>query len=293
MYFVDGVSSTLTVMPSAVNAFNVKIASPGDAAMELIVAREVIGDWNSLHALQRKQVLLPLYYQQNADVTGDLLVAFFCASAVKSKSPIRESIRAEIERQLASGRPVLIYFSEARTDFADDDGEREQAELIQLKKAYGSRAVVGAYGDEKEFRAQFTRDLDAIINENAHFKTDALAAMTSPPKIAAQEPVEQKLSECAVQLLSEACEDFEAYIGRVKVGAILKIQANGKQLVEQGNAADAAKWDGAFNELLTGGYIHDAGGFNGQLFQITPKGFAFLKTIGKTPVGYIAEMGNL
>ena len=100
------------------------------------------------------------------------------------------------------------------------------------------------------------------------------------------------LSECAKTILSEACDDFEGYIGRTKVGAMLKIQANGKQLVEPGDPAAVVRWDAAFNELLSGAYIRDAG-YNGQLFQITPKGFEFLKTIGKAPVGYIAELGGM
>ena len=100
------------------------------------------------------------------------------------------------------------------------------------------------------------------------------------------------LSACAQEILIEACDDFEAYIGRNKVGTTLKIQANGKQLVEQGNPETVAKWDRAFDELLSGGYIHDAG-YNGQLFQISTRGFEFLKSIGKTPVGYIAELGGM
>jgi len=76
------------------------------------------------------------------------------------------------------------------------------------------------------------------------------------------------------------------------VGGMLKIQANGKQLVEQGDPATVAKWDGAFEELLAGGFIRDAG-CNGQLFQISAKGFDFLKSLGKSPVGYIAELGGM
>ena len=252
--------------------------------MELIIAREVIWDWNARHALERKQVLLPLYHEAHMGSPGDLLLAFFCASAVKSESPERKNIGAEIEQHLQAGRPVLIYFSEARVDFTEPTAEQEE-ELRLLKKRYGSQAPIEAYANEKEFRAQFTRDLEAIVN--ARFKVDAPA-----PSIAPAAPSAQQLSECAQTLLSEACEDFEAYIGRTKVGTALKIQANGKQLVEQGNTEAAVRWESAFQELLTGAYIHDAG-YNGQLFQISAKGFAFLKSIGKTPVGYIAEMGGM
>ena len=93
---------------------------------------------------------------------------------------------------------------------------------------------------------------------------------------------------CAQSILVEACDDFEAYVGRIKIGTTLRIQANGKQLVDQQDACSIEKWDSAFHELLANDFIHPAGG-NGQLFQISTKGFDFLKSIGKSPVGYIAE----
>jgi len=279
-------------MPCAVNAFNVKIASPGEGAMEMIIAREVIWAWNSGHTLERKQVLLPRSCSEvKTDCPSDLLVAFFCASTGPARASAPGNTGKEIEQHLEAGRPVLIYLSEARADFEEIDAGQEEV-LVHLKKRYGARATIDAYGDEKEFRAKFTRDLDVTVDGHVHFKiaTPLPEAMASP--LAAAAPVEQKLSEYAELLLSEACEDFEAYIGRNKIGNILKIQANGKQLVEQGNPEAAAKWESAFQELLSGNYIHDAG-YNGQLFQITAKGFAFLKSIGKTPVGYIAEMGGM
>jgi len=281
-------------MPCAVNAFNVKIASPGEAAMEMIIAREVIWAWNSEHAMARKQVLLPLSCSEaKIDCPSDLLVAFFCASTGTARASAPGNTGKEIEQHLEAGRPVLIYFSEARADFEEIDARQEE-ELVHLKKRYGTRATIDAYGDEKEFRAKFTRDLEATLEGHAHFKIGASMQSTNDeqPPAAEVPPASQKLSEYAELLLSEACEDFEAYIGRNKIGNILKIQANGKQLVEQGNPEAAAKWESAFQELLTGNYIHDAG-YNGQLFQITTKGFAFLKSIGKTPVGYIAEMGGM
>ena len=53
-------------MPGTVTIYSIKIACPGDAAMELIVARDVIAQWNARHALTEKRVLLPL----GEDVAG-------------------------------------------------------------------------------------------------------------------------------------------------------------------------------------------------------------------------------
>lgn len=280
----------VTAMPFALTAYSVEIASPGDSAMELIIAREVICEWNALHALERKQILLPLYGEgARAGSPADMLVAFFPAS---QGTPDEQAVRdtgGEIEKHLKAGRPALVYFSGARADFAAASVAQEK-EWNDLKRRYESRTAVDSYGDEKEFRAKFSRQIDTILDAHGHFqdnKASAPVAAPAPPP----EP-ERELSSHARTLLSEACEDFEAYIGRIKIGNTLKIQANGKQLVDPAKPEMIATWDAAFGELLTGGYIRDAG-CNGQLYQISTKGFDFLKSIGKTPVGYIAEMGGM
>ncbi len=69
-------------MPSTVTLYSVKIACPGDAAMELVVAREVIAQWNAHHALAEKRVLLPLGEDVAGDAGHDLLLEFFCGSPI-------------------------------------------------------------------------------------------------------------------------------------------------------------------------------------------------------------------
>jgi hypothetical protein len=275
-------------MPCTVTAFSVKIASPGDGATELIIAREVIGEWNDRHALEQKRVLLPLTGEgARAGCLTDLLVAFFCDSPGNGDGLAADASETEIEQQLQAGRPVLVYFSEARVNLTGSHLLRGRA-LDNFKKRCGA-ATIDSYGDEKEFRAKFSRHLEMTIGSHAHFKIAGPAITAMPVPVV---PAAKPLSSCARTILSEACDDFEAYIGRMKMGNSLKIQANGKQLVEQDDPAAVAKWESAFQELLSGEFIRDAG-CNGQLFQISTKGFEFLKTIGKSPVGYIAELGGM
>jgi hypothetical protein len=282
-----------TAMPCTVTAFSVKIASPGGAGMELIIAREVIGEWNARHALEQKRILLPLDDAGAHDRSpGDMLIAFFCDSPGGTAEQASEDAEEEIENQLREGRPALIYFSEARIDLSGAP-MLQGGSLDEFKKRYMT-ATVDSYADDKEFRRKFARHLDVTVGTHEHFKMDA--ASSSAPPVAIPKVLDPRrtgpLSPWAQTILIEACDDFEAYIGRIKAGGMLKIQANGKQLVEQGDPAAVAKWESAFQELLEGDFIHDAG-CNGQLFQISTKGFDFLKTIGKTPVGYIAEMGGM
>jgi hypothetical protein len=278
-------------MPSTVTAFSVKIACPGDAAMELTIAREVIAQWNSRHTLKEKRILLPLGVEAaSEEASQDLLVEFFSDMSEVPDVALPGEADAEIDRQLEAGKPVLVYFSKARTDL-NRIPQPCGCVLADFKQRHGA-ATVDSYGDDKEFRAKFSQQLAATVAAHAYFRAAAPTPAAGPVEGSKAAAPLGKLSDCAQQILSEACDDFEGYIGRIKAGPLLRIQANGRQLVEPQDAPTIAKWDAAFQELLLGEYIRDAG-CNGQLFQISTKGFEFLKTIGKTPVGYIAELGGM
>ena len=160
-------------MPCTVTAFSVKIASPGDDAMELIIAREVIYEWNASHSLEQKRVLLPLDGEGNGAAReaspGDMLIAFFSASPGNSSAPAASD--TEIERQLEAGRPALVYFSEARVDLLGTHPLPTRA-MDDFKKRYVA-ATIDSFGDEKEFCAKLTRQLEATINNHRHFKARA------------------------------------------------------------------------------------------------------------------------
>lgn len=256
--------------------------------MELIVAREVIAQWNAHHALQQKRILLPLGEDVAGDENHDLLLEFFCSCVAAAAEDDAES---DLDRQLRGGRPALVYFSRARADLRGHGTEGSALPDFQRRHPL---ARVACYADEKEFRAQFAQQLDALLGSHPHFRSSAVDSRPAATAHVAPAPpkVEAPLSDRARRILFEACDDFEAYVGFSRVGGTLRIQANGKQLVDGHDAATVAAWDNAFRELLDGGYIRDAG-FNGQLFQISTKGFDFLKTLGKTPVGYIAELGGM
>jgi hypothetical protein len=280
-------------MPFTVTAFGVKIVSLGGAGIELIIAREAIADWNASHARDQKRILLPLDADAPRDsFPPDLLIAIFSDSTGSAGDQATDDLGEQIETQLRAGRPALLYFSEARIDLGETP-LLQGGSLDEFKKRYMT-ATVDSYADDKEFRGRFSRHLDVVVGTHDHFKIDAAASPA--PALPAPKPLDPRrtgpLSPWAQTILVEACDDFEAYIGRIKVGGILKIQANGKQLVEQNDPASFAQWESAFQELLAGDFIRDAG-CNGQLFQISAKGFEFLKSIGKTPVGYIAELGGM
>jgi hypothetical protein len=263
--------------------------------MQGIVARETIYDWNAAHYLSDKKVLVPLSMESSSHeaetgTASDLLVAFLCASQGTPSDLSAQNVDAEVERQLKAGKPALIYFSEARTDFAGID-EREVKLLEEFKSRYPQEVRVDSFRDEKEFRAKFAQQLELIVRQHRVFQTSEAPAAPAPV-IPEAHPPAPEYSKSAQSLLMSACDDPEAYIGLLKDARGLKLQVNGRQIVEQGNPESAAMWEAAFNELLANGLIRDAG-CNGKLFQISAKGFEYLETLGKYPIGYIAELGGM
>jgi hypothetical protein len=263
--------------------------------MQGIVARETICEWNAAHFCTEKKVLVPLPMEQTGggDPGGasDLLVAFLCASLGTPSDLSAQNVDLEVERQLKAGKPALIYFSEARTDFAGIDA-REVKLLEEFKSRYPQEVRVDSFRDEKEFRAKFALQLETTIRQHRHFQEGTDEAKPATAVIPETHPPAPAYSKSAQSLLMCACDDPEAYIGHLKDARGLKLQVNGRQIVEQGNPESAAMWEAAFNELLSNGLIRDAG-CNGKLFQISAKGFEFLETLGKFPVGYIAELGGM
>ncbi len=291
--------SPFTAMSSPATLFSVKIASPRDVAMEAAMACDVIREWNAGHALRDHKVLVPM--AEPAAPSCDMLVAFLHPTP---GAPM-ETMEIEIGSYLNETKPVFIYLSEARTAFGHAGATHEDAELC--KSRYAGRAVVDSFKDEKEFRARFAQQLEAALqlvpnslapcqppdplpDDESDSRTTAAASAAASPSPTPAPAAE--ISTLAHQLLFAACDDPEAYIGRLKDGNTLKIQANGQQFVPPGDDAAMAQWEAAFHELVERGYIRDAG-CHGRLFQISSDGFAWLKTQGKSPVGYIAELGSV
>jgi hypothetical protein len=275
--------SFIAPMSPTATLFSVKIASPRDVAIEAAMACDVLREWNATHALRERRVLLPL--TDSAPATCDMLVAFLHPTPGEPMATMEQ----EIESYLAEKRAVFIYFSEARAAFGRAGAH---ADVERCKALYSGRAVIESFNDEKEFRARFAQQLEATLQ-----LLPGLAPLTPPEPLPDVEPASSaannaEVSELGRQLLFAACDDPEAYIGRLKDGSTLKLQANGQQFVPAGDAAAVARWEAAFQEILDRHYIRDAG-CHGRLFQISSEGFAYLKKEGKTPVGYIAELGSV
>ena len=172
-------------------------------------------------------------------------------------------------------------------------------ELRRLKERYHGLAALDSFGDEKEFRARFAGQLEATVPAHPYFHPAAAAngaekvasTPSAAPRARARRPAQAFRARRA-----HAGRGLRGSRGTTSAGSrsapCSSSRSNGRQLVDPAWPGEVEQWRAAFAELLDLGFIRDAG-CQGRLFQISPRGFEHLKTLGKTPVGYIAELGGM
>ena len=155
--------------------FRILIASPSDVTAERDLAVRTIQEWNNLNASERQVVILPLrwethsapeYGQRPQEIINrqvvdhcDLLVGIFWTRVGSPTGASESGTIEEIERVATDGKPVMLYFSQAKQD--PDKIEVEQlARLREFKKKTFPKALIESYADLVEFRDKLSRQLE-------------------------------------------------------------------------------------------------------------------------------------
>jgi hypothetical protein len=265
-------------------AFNVIIASPGDVASERSIIRDVVYEWNAVHASVRKIVLLPIGWEShsspemgaspqsiiNNQILGkcDLLVGVFWTRIGTATDDFASGTVEEIERHIESGKPAMLYFSSQPV--AMDTVDLEQvARLTVFKNSCRTRGLFESYDSHSDFKEKFYRHLQLKVNEHPLFKV-------ADDKVAA-EVIESKtqlpaLSSEARVLLKEASLDPHGTILYVRYIGGTDIQTNGKNVIPSSERRETAKWEQALEEL-TGKELVVARGHKGEMFEVSNLGY--------------------
>src|SRR6185295_10136580 len=114
-------------MPFDAKVFSVMIASPSDVESERQIIRDVLSEWNAIHAEVRRTVLLPLGWETHSSPTmgerpqaiinkqvlknADLLVGVFWTRLGTATGEYPSGTVEEIEEHIASEKPAMLYFS--------------------------------------------------------------------------------------------------------------------------------------------------------------------------------------
>jgi hypothetical protein len=263
------------------------VASPSDVPQERIIVRDVIAEWNAIHAKDRKTVLMPLGWETHATpemgdrpqaiINGqllkeaDLLVAMFWTRIGSPTGTAKSGTVEEIEEHIRAGKPAMIYFSSApvRPDSID---EKQYAALREFMASLRKRGLVEQYETLAEFRTKFARQLAQKII--SRFPTtfgpgEAQASALALPR--ATFPRVPTLGDSARELLTEAAKDSQGVIMSLQTLQGSHVQTNGRDFIEGGPRSEA-QWRSAVAELHRLGLLEDRAGKN-EVFFVTDAGY--------------------
>ncbi len=273
-------------MANKVDMIEVMIASPSDVAAERQIVRDVIHEWNAIHAKDRGIVLMPVGWESHSSPAMgerpqeiinkqilkdcDLLVAVFWTKFGSPTGKAGSGTAEEIDEHIAAGKPALIYFSSDPV-VADSIDQYQYQKLKSFEKEKMNQGLVVKYNTKTEFRELFSRQLAQTVIRSFKRVTDAAGdvvehATPSPGRMRFE------IGDDAKQLLMEAVKDRNGTIMRLQVIGGAHVQTNGRDFVEGRDARSIPRWRGAVDELERLGLIEDRGG-KGEVFFVTNEGY--------------------
>lgn len=265
----------------------VMIASPGDVTAERQVVREVLNEWNVLHARARKALLVPIGWETHSapELGGrpqqmindrllshcDLLVGIFWT---RLGSPTGESASGtveEIEEHIEAGKPAMLYFSSAPV--VPQGLDRDQFDKLQEFKTWAmERGLIAEFDNTDAFRDRFRRDLELNLRDNSHL-SGLLTPSLSP--LQAESPSRQnvRISSEAARLLKAAADSGDGIIMILRHMSGVRLQAGGQQMIPvNANARVVARWTAAV-ETLENLSLIEAAGYKREVFRVTDAGY--------------------
>jgi len=266
--------------------FNVMIASPSDVAAERGLVREIVHEWNAIHAYTRQIILQPIGWETHSSPSMgdhpqqilneqvlakcDLLVGVFW-TRVGTKTPTYESGSVEeIERHVAAGKPAMLYFSNTPVHPDSVDSVQYQ-KLKEFKASCVSRGLYAGYDGLTDFRNQLYRHLQLKINEDPFFAARETPSGTAINIVESGVPV-ASLSKEASLLLKEAAADSHGVVMLLRHLGGTDLQTNGKNLIADRSRRTVAMWEAALQELVEDELLV-ARGHKGEVFEVTKKGY--------------------
>src|SRR5262245_48233765 len=144
-------------MPFSATVHRVMIASPGDVQPERDIVREVMHEWNAVHGVRRRVMLLPVGWETDvAPEMGDepqaiinkriledadFLIGIFWTRLGTPTASYASGAVEEIEEHLAAGKPAMLYFSSAPAALDAVDPEQYRALKTFKGRVSHARAV--------------------------------------------------------------------------------------------------------------------------------------------------------
>lgn len=177
-----------------VTLLKLTLCGPSDVGKEITIAREVIEDWNRLHAEARGLLIKARHWSTdtypdvrdrtqavvNPQIIDDakVLVAIFWSRFGTPTGVAGSGTEEEIRRSILDGRKTFVYFSDLEPVPADADATQLDRLLKFRQELRESRTgLTGNFKSRNEFRKLFTNHLGLMMNS---FEAPKPAKRTRP-----------------------------------------------------------------------------------------------------------------
>lgn len=180
-------------MPRQSITYDILIASPSDTVVERDVISRCIRDWTSAHApigihcrdIRWELDAIPAYGERTQDELNkqlvdhsDVLIGVFKVRIGTPTGISSSGTIEEIDRFVASGKPVMLYFCSGPIP---NDHDEEQWRLLKAYKSQISgKAFYRLFKDEDDLRQQISHNLAALMVQI----TNAPAAISAQSDLA-------------------------------------------------------------------------------------------------------------
>jgi nucleoside 2-deoxyribosyltransferase len=167
-------------MPQAARVFSLFLASPGDVADESAVIGQLVEEWNQHHGGRLNAFVTVTSWRKNAYAaagaepqaiinrqvldTADIVVANFWTRFGTPTSVAGSGTAEEIERSIAAGKHVMIYYSDRPIPPSKFDAA-EYARIDAFRKKHEKHSLQWSYPDLEAFRELFRSQLALLMND--------------------------------------------------------------------------------------------------------------------------------
>ena len=271
------------------------IASPSDVQMERSIIRDVILEWNNVHAFEEKVILHPVSWDTHSspeladrpqDLINtrqlkkcDLLVGVFGTKLGTPTGKAKSGTIEEIEEHYNAGKPVMLYFSLKGLSRTELDKMPLIAEVESFKKECREYGIVEDFNDDADLEKKFAKQLQIALNENPHLKKikDNHNKLTADVAEKVFDPITDLSDDERTLLKDLATKKSSGHIiVSHPLGAPKTFMTGNK---EYGNSSgrESAKWESIIDNLLRKRMLKKEGK---DAFKLTHEGWNKLEELG-------------
>jgi sugar-specific transcriptional regulator TrmB len=200
----------------------------------------------------------------------DLLVGIFWTRIGTATTEYVSGAVEEIERHIATGKPAMIYFSEAPVK--PDLLNSRQYKLLQKFKNYcRPKGLYEGFSSVEDFKSKFKDQLQIILKTYFKVSKDNNSASNSISVPTDKESAEM-LSSDEQRILKAASLNYDGTIRRLRISNGTYVLVNKEHFINKQSAREIARWDAILESLVNKGYIKPVG-HKGEIFEIVDMGY--------------------